>query len=321
VLHGCAPHSGRVRTRYLLLTAIWGASFLFIKLGLEAFAPLQIVLGRMAFGAVALLAVVVVRRAALPREPRLWGHLVVAASLLNTVPFTLFAYAEQRIPSAVAAICNATTPLFTLLLVAFALPEERPTATRIAGLVLGFAGVFVVLGAWQGGAAGPDLVGVLLALTAAACYGVGGVYLRRHLSATPYSGLALSAIQLLIGAVQLAVIAPIATALPAELPVRAVVAVFALGALGTGVAYVLQYELIRRAGATLASTVTYCLPVVSIGLGVVALGEHLAWNAPVGAAIIIVGAVLSRSAPVTRRPALAAVGLAPGGWPRGPGRG
>jgi drug/metabolite transporter (DMT)-like permease len=299
-----------MRRHYLLLIAIWGASFLLIKIGLEALAPLQVVLARLVFGALALTAVILVRRDALPREPRVWWQLIVAANLLNVVPFTLFAYAEQRIPSAMAAICNATTPLFTLLVVIVALPAERPTLRRAAGLALGFAGVFVVLGAWSA-ASRPDAIGVALALAASACYGVGGVYLRRTLSVTRYSGLALTTAQLWIGVVELAVIAPLATTLPTQLPVRVVLALAALGALGTGLAYALQHALIRSAGATLASTVTYGIPVVSIALGVVVLGERLAWHAPIGAAIIIAGAVLSR-APGRAR-AAAGVRFEPGG--------
>jgi len=284
-----------VLTRYLSLIAIWGGSFLFIKIGLEVLAPLQLALGRMAFGTAVLLVMTVVGRVPLPREPRLWAHLAIAATLLNSVPFVLFAYAEQRIPSAIASICNATTPLFTLVIALIALPDERPTPRRGLGLALGFAGVVVVLGLGRAGVGRPDLLGVLLGLVAAVLYALGGVYLRRHLSATPYSALALSTVQLFIGTVQLAIITPLATDMPAHLPVHVVLAMLALGALGTGIAYVLQYGLIRIAGATLTSTVTYCLPVVSIGLGVVVLGEHVAWNAPIGAAIIIVGAAMSRS--------------------------
>lgn len=289
-----------MRARYLLLVAIWGASFLFIKVGLEALAPLQVVLGRVGLGAAVLVAVVVARRIRLPREPRLWAHLLVTATLLNTVPFILFAYAEQRIPSAVASICNATTPLFTLVVAIAALPDERPTARRSLGLVLGFVGVSVVFGAWNAAAGRPDPRGVAFALLASACYGLGGVYLRRYLSATPYSGLALSAAQLILATVQLAVVTPLATAAPADLPLHVVLAMLTLGALGTGLAYPLNYALVRRAGATLASTVTYCIPIVSIALGVAVLGEQLSWNAPLGAAIVIAGAVLSRA---VRRPA------------------
>jgi drug/metabolite transporter (DMT)-like permease len=283
-----------MRSRFLALTLIWGASFLFIKVGLEALAPLQIALGRMTFGTLALLTATALRRERLPRDWRIWGHLAVAAALLNTVPFTLFAYAEQRIPSAIAAIGNATTPLFTLLVAMVALPEERPTWQRGLGLVVGFAGVLVVLGAWRGLGTGPDAVGMLLTLVASALYGMGGVYLRRFLSSSGYSSLSLSAAQLLVGTLQLAILTPLMTHAPATLPLRVLLAVLALGAFGTGIAYLLQYGLIRLAGATMASTVTYFIPVVSMVIGVVLLGERLTWNAPVGAAVIVSGALLSR---------------------------
>jgi drug/metabolite transporter (DMT)-like permease len=294
-----------MQARFLWLVAIWGCSFLFIKIGLEALAPLQVVLGRLGFGAMALLALAAIRRAPLPREPRLWGHMAIAATLLNTVPFALMAYAEQRIPSAMASICNATTPLFTVFVAILALPDERPSWMRSAGLVLGFAGVAVVFGVWDGSAARVDRLGIALVLAAAACYGLGGVYLRRYLSATRYSGVALSAGQMLIGAVQLALVVPFATSMPAHVPAHVIAAIVALGALGTGIAYVLNYDLVRGAGATLASTVTYCIPLVSIG--VVVLGERLVWNAPVGAAIILAGAMLSRR----RQPALPTCQLEP----------
>jgi drug/metabolite transporter (DMT)-like permease len=292
-----------MRSRFVALTLIWGASFLFIKIGIEALAPMQVALGRMAFGTLVLLAVTALRRERLPRGGRIWAHLAVAAALLNVIPFTLFAYAEQRIPTALASIGNATTPLFTLLVAMVALPEERPTWQRGLGLLLGFAGVTVVLGAWRGLGAGPDLAGMLLTLAASALYGVGGVYLRRYLSGSGYSSLALSAGQLLAGTLQLALLTPLLTRAPATLPARVVLAVFALGAFGTGIAYLLQYGLIRAAGATMASTVTYFIPVVSIVIGVVLLGERLTWNAPLGAAIIVGGALLSR---VKLRPAAAA---------------
>jgi drug/metabolite transporter (DMT)-like permease len=298
-----------MRTRYLLLIAIWGASFLLIKIGLEVLAPLQVALARMVFGTAALLAVTVVRRVPLPREPRIWAHLFVVATLANTVPFAMFAYAEQRIPTAVASICNATTPLFALLVALFVLPDERPSLKRSLGLALGFVGVFVVFGAWNAAAGRPDPVGVGLGLGACVCYALGAVYLRRNVSATRYSGLALIAVQLFIGTAQLAVITPLVTSVPVHIPVHVVAAMLALGALGTGLGYVFQYTLIRGAGATLAMTVTYCIPMVSIGLGVIVLGERLTWNAPVGALVIIAGAMLSRAA---RRPAAEPPAVDPG---------
>ena len=130
------------------------------------------------------------------------------------MPFTLFAYAERHVTSALASIGNATVPLFTLLFALLFLPSERPTVRRTAGLAVGFVGVLVVLGAWHGLTAGPDTAGMLLILVAAACYGLSGVYMRRYLSSTSYSSLALSVGQIGVGAVQLALVLPFATHLP-----------------------------------------------------------------------------------------------------------
>src|SRR3954470_172690 len=160
-----------MRSRFLLLTLIWGASFLFIKVGVEALAPLQVAFGRMFFGAATLLVAAFARREPLPREPHVWGHLFVAATLANTIPFTLFAYAERTVSSSLASIGNATVPLFTLLFALLFLPSERPTLRRGLGLAVGFFGVLVVLGAWRGVTASPDAPGMLLILVAAACYG------------------------------------------------------------------------------------------------------------------------------------------------------
>jgi drug/metabolite transporter (DMT)-like permease len=283
-----------MRSRFVALTLIWGASFMFIKIGVEALEPMQVAFGRMFFGAATLLAFSALRRERLPREPHLWRHLAVAAALANGIPFTLFAYAERHVTSALASIGNATVPLFTLLFALLLLPDEQPTRRRTVGLAVGFAGVLVVLGAWRGIPHGPDVGGMLLILVAAACYGLSGVYMRRHLSRTSYSSLALSVGQLVIGTIEIGVVLPFATRTPTHLPMRVVAAVFALGAFGTGIAYVLNYGLLRLAGATLASTVTYFIPLVSIVIGLVLLGEHVAWHAPLGAAIIVGGALLSR---------------------------
>jgi drug/metabolite transporter (DMT)-like permease len=286
-----------MRSRFVLLTLIWGASFLFIKIGVEALAPLQVAFGRMMFGSLALIAVTVARRERLPRQGRIWAHLAVAAALANSLPFTLFAYAERQVSSALASIGNATVPLFTLLFALLLLPSERPTARRTVGLAIGFGGVLVVLGVWRGVTSGPDVAGMSLILIAAASYGLSGVYMRRYLSTTEYSSLALSVGQLVIGSLELALLLPFFTTMPHHLPARVVGAIFALGTFGTGVAYVLSYGLIRLAGATVASTVTYFIPVVSIVIGVVGLGEKLSWNAPVGAVIIVAGALWSRTSP------------------------
>lgn len=280
--------------RFAALAVIWGMSFLLIKVALGSLVPLQVAFVRVAIGALVLLVVAMVRRDALPRSLSTWLHLGVAAFLLNTVPFALFGYAEQRIPSSIAGICNAATPLFTVAVTVLALRDERPDRRRTAGLLVGFAGVLVVLGVWSGPAPG-DLVGILMVLAAALCYALGWVYLRRFVTGTPHSAVVLSAGQLLASTAQLAVVTALSTQLPGSLRLDAALAVVGLGALGTGFAYVLQYSLIRDAGVTVASTVTYFIPIVSVVAGIVALDERPHLYQLAGAAVIILGAYLSRT--------------------------
>ena len=287
------------RIRFAALCLIWGFSFLLIKVGTQAYAPLQVTLGRVAFGTAVLGAVLLVRRERLPRGARTWGHLAVAAFLLNALPFTLFAYAELTISSTLAGICNATTPLWSMLLALTALSDDRPTRRSVAGLGIGFAGVLVVLGAWQG-FTGQDPRGTAMALVASASYAVGWAYVRRTLANSGGSNLAMSASQLLLGTAQLAVVTPLFTSFPAAFPVGPLLAVAALGALGTGFAFLLQYGLVAEVGPTTATLVTYFLPVVATAAGVLLLDEHLTWNVPVGALIVLAGAALTQSRPRRR---------------------
>ncbi|GAA2460988.1 DMT family transporter [Streptomyces macrosporus] len=287
------------RIRFAALCLIWGFSFLLIKVGTQGYAPLQVTLGRVAFGAAVLGAVLLLRRERLPRGARTWGHLAVAAFLLNALPFTLFAYAELTISSTLAGICNATTPLWSMLLSLAALSDDRPTRRSVAGLGIGFVGVLVVLGAWQG-FTGQDTGGTVMALVASASYAVGWAYVRRTLSNSGGSNLAMSTSQLLLGTAQLAVVTPLFTSFPTSFPVGPLLAVAALGALGTGVAFLLQYGLVAEVGPTTATLVTYFLPVISTAAGVLLLSERPSWNTPVGALIVLVGAALTQSGPRRR---------------------
>ncbi|MCB5168693.1 DMT family transporter [Streptomyces bambusae] len=282
------------RIRFGVLSVIWGFSFLLIKVGTEGYAPMQVSLGRVLSGALVLGAALLVRREPLPRGLRTWGHLAVAAVLLNALPFTLFAYSELAIPSSLAGICNATSPLWGMALSLVALSEDRPTRRRVAGLGLGFLGVLTVLGAWQG-FAGVDPAGTAMALLAAFCYPVGWIYVRRTLTGTPGSPLALTAGQLALATAQLAVVTPFVTGAPAGFPLWPTLAVLALGALGTGLALQMQYGLVTEVGPTTAQMVTYFIPVIATAAGVLLLDERVGWNTPVGALVVLAGAALTQS--------------------------
>jgi drug/metabolite transporter (DMT)-like permease len=281
------------RLRFGALSLIWGFSFLLIKVGTQSYAPFQVTFGRLLFGTAVLAAAMVVKRERLPRGARTWGHLAVAAFLLNALPFSLFAYAELTIPSTLAGICNATSPLWGMALSLVALSEDRPTRVRVAGLGLGFLGVLTVLGAWQG-FSGLDATGTAMALLASLSYPIGWIYVRRTLAGSSHSNLSLMGAQLLLATLQLAVVTPLFTSLPTHFPVLPLLAVAALGTLGTGLALLLQYGLVAEVGPTTAQMVTYFIPVIATAAGVAILDESLTWSTPVGAVIVLAGAALTQ---------------------------
>ena len=281
----------------------WGSTFLFIKVADEALAPLQVSLGRVLIGAALLAAVLAARGERLPSGVRTWAKLAVAAVLLNVAPFTLFAYGERHVSSVLAGIWNATVPLFTLPVAILVVADEHATARRLAGLAVGFVGVLIVLGVWRGLGA-TSLAGNLMCLGAAASYGLGFPYARRYLARRPEGSLSLATAQLICGAVILAVATPLFTHAPHGVAAKHVLSLLGLGVLGTGLTFLLNYSLVRDVGATVTSTVAYVIPIVSTVLGIVALGEPLAWYEPVGAVVIVAGAVLAQARPDPLRASL-----------------
>lgn len=279
------------------LAAIWGCSFLFISIGIRELHPAYLALARVIAGALTLLLVLAVKREALPRSPRLWAHLFVLGAIGSAVPWTLFGYGEERIPSLLAGIWNGITPLVVLPVAVLIFRTERFTLQRVLGLLVGFVGMLVVLGAWNLNG-GSDLVGQLLCMIAAVSYGVAIPYQKRFIAGNTASGTALSAGLLMCSAVQLAVVAPLlvgeAPPAPWSLSLNVIGSVLALGALGSGIAFVLNLRNVRMIGATMSSMVTYLMPIFAIVAGVLVLGERLTWYQPVGAAIVLAGVAVSQ---------------------------
>ena len=262
--------------------------------GLDSLTPGQVVVGRLLAGAATLAAAVAVSRRPLPRDPALYGHLAVVGVLLCVLPFSLFAWAQQYLPSGLASIYNATTLLMTAAVALAALPAERLTRARAAGLATGFAGVLVVLGPWTTtggrGPGAPDLA----CLLATASYGLAFVYLRRFVAPRAVPAVQVAAIQVGLAALVALALSPVLAAGPVTTDLRALGAVAALGALGAGLAYVWNTGVVSAWGATAASTVTYLTPVVGVTLGVALRGERLAWHQPVGAVVVVLGIALSQ---------------------------
>lgn len=278
------------------LAAIWGCSFLFIAVGVRELHPAYMTLGRVATGALTLLIVLAVKRERLPGSWRLWGHFAVLGAVGAAVPFTLFGYGEQRIPSLLAGIWNGTTPLVVLPFAVLVFRTERFSTQRLIGLLIGFAGMLVVLGAWHTDGAG--MAGQLMCFGAAACYGVAIPYQKKFVAGAPVSGPALSAAFLLMATIELAIVAPFvvraAPPAPWHLSLEVIASVVALGALGSGLAFVINLRNVRLIGASMASMVTYLIPVFAIAVGIVVLDEHLTWYQPVGAVIVLTGVAVSQ---------------------------
>ena len=289
---------------FLALAAIWGCSFWWISVGLSALSPIEVAGGRLMLGALTLLVVCRASGVRLPRGVQTWRHLAVVALLLNSVPFTLFAFGQTHVSSILAGIINATTPLAALAVILIAYPEERPTRDRVVGLIVGFLGVLVVLGAWRGLASG-EAIGIAACIGAVACYGVAFPYARRHLTGTTDSALGLAAGQVLLGAAfLLPVLAAQAVLAPPQrgaVTPSAVAGMLALGALGSGLAYVLNFRVIAAAGAATASAVTYLTPVVAVAVGLAFLDERVTANQVLGALIVLAGIAASQGR--FRRPA------------------
>ena len=279
--------------RLALLALIWGSSFLWIKLADRGFAPVEVTFARLSLGAAALFPVVAARREALPRSAALWAQIALAALFANAIPYLLFAVAEQSVDSSTAGIINATTPLWTVTLAVAVRHQKSVTARQFAGLVVGFAGTLLIFSPWHS-AYSVASVGGLECLAASISYAISYVYMDRFLVRRGMSPITLSACQLLVAAALLAVALPLSGAGASQVSAVSLVSLVILGVFGTGVAYVLNYQIITSEGATVAATVTYLLPVVAIALGVVVLGETVTISVLAGIALVLAGVALTR---------------------------
>jgi drug/metabolite transporter (DMT)-like permease len=282
----------------VMLAALWGASFLFMRVTAPAFGPLAMA-GVRVSGAALLLSPVLRWRGEWPALRQHWPALAAVGLTNSALPFALFGYAALHLTGGLAAIFNAATPLFGAL-IAWAWLRERLTPWRILGLVVGFVGVagLALVKAGDTRAGGPALA-VLACLAAPLMYGFSASFTRRRLAGVP--SMAVAAGSQLSAALALAV--PAALTWPAVAPPpSAWLMLLALSALCTGLAYVLYLRLIANAGPANAMTVTYLVPAFAVAWDALFLGETLTWQMVLGCAVILLGTALATGLlPLRRR--------------------
>jgi drug/metabolite transporter (DMT)-like permease len=275
-----------------VLAGLWGASFMFIKVALRDLEPFTLVGIRMALGALTLAPIVLVAIGARPaaRELRAYALPLVFTGLVNSaIPILSLSWAQTRIDSGLAAIIQASAPLFTALLAFWFVRSERVSGARLAGLLVGFGGVAMLVGVQPGG----DVLAGLAVVFSAFCYAVAALYIAHRLSHV-------SPLVTSLGALAAAAIAtlPVGLAqLPSSVPDWKVIAsVLTLGIAGTGLAYILYYELLAGAGASRSILITYLVPAFALLYGSLLLDEPLTATALAGLALVLAGVGLGTGA-------------------------
>ena len=269
----------------LLLSSIWGASFLFIKVGVDVLEPSVAAFGRVLFGALFLLALLPGRKGLTPLRGLL-VPVVVLGALNNAVPFWLLGFAETRLDSGLTAVIQTAAPIFTVLLASRVDVSQRVTGARLIGIAIGFAGTTLLVGVQSGG----GLVAALAVIGVALCYAFSVLYAGRRLRGAP-------PLQVSFGQLACAslLLAPFGLSqLPATAPGAKVwLAVLALGVLGSGIAYLLYFALIASAGASRAILVTYLVPAFALVYGAAFLDEAVTAVALAGLALVLTGTALA----------------------------
>lgn len=280
----------------LLLAAIWGASFLFIKIGVSAMGPFTFAMLRVLIGSLVLLAVLLISKQGLPHDRRTWGLFAFMGVFNALIPFGLIAWGEQSIPSGLAAILNATMPLFTFILAAI-FDRERITVGRILGLVVGFGGILIITLPQLTEGFVASLWGELAVIVAAASYAIATVFARRNLHHV--KPIAASFGQIAMGCLFLIPFSLSERPWTMQPSLIAIIALLILSVLGTALAYLIYYRLLQEGGATLASLVTFITPLFGVLYGFLFLSEKMSWTSLAALVCILGSMLLIRSKPGT----------------------
>ncbi len=277
----------------LLLALVWGFAFYLIAIALRSFPPLTLVTLRLVFGALTLISIMRLKGLSLPREPLWWGYFSLLALQGNLLPFSLITWAETKIPSSQAGLIMALMPITTMVLAHYFVAHERLTPRRTIGVLLGFFGVMVLMGAQTvEGIGGGSLLPQLACVLATVAYAVNSVYIK-HLP--EINGLVAGAGSLIAGSF---LMAPVALVVDQpwmlEVNVTSWLAIVALGAVATGLATWVYFFVINECGPNFLSIINYIIPVISFAAGVLLLSEPASLSKFAGLVLVCMGIAISQ---------------------------
>lgn len=289
----------------VLLATVWGASYSFIKVGVETIPPVTFIAARTLIAGALLLAFLGWRAIGLPREPAMWGRFLVQACLNSVVPYTLIAFAEQTTGAGLAVILNSTSPIFAFLLTALVTRHEAISGRKLLGVAAGFAGTCLIVGTAALSGAGQGVVSEMALVAAAACYGGAAIFGKAFKGLDPMVPAAGS---MVCGAVLL-VPASLALDLPWTVaPSReSLVALLGLSVVSTAFAFVLYFRLLRTLGSVGTTAQAYLRVPIGVAIGVLFLGERLSPTVWIGLVLVGVGVAAMT---VPRRPIIGSAGKA-----------
>ena len=272
----------------LLLSLLWGGTFFFAEIALRDMRPFTIVAGRVIIAALALNLLMLATGRRMPRDLASWRRFLVMGALNNAIPFSLIFWGQTQITAGLASILNSMTPVFTVLLAHWLTADERLSAGRVLGVILGIAGAATMIGIDAMGGLGLHAAAEGAVLLAAFVYGLAGIYGRRFRADPPLVTATgqLTASAILMAPVAIMVDRPWTAALPGIEPLAALVG---LALLSTALAYVIYFRILAAAGATNLLLVTFMIPPSAILMGYFLLGERLAWNSFLGLGLILAG--------------------------------
>ncbi|MCC6299564.1 MAG: EamA family transporter [Anaerolineales bacterium] len=271
---------------FITLGIIWSSSFLWIKIGVQDIGPMALTAFRMLFGAVTAIAIGMYQKVEWPRDLKTWIIFGILGPTSLAIPIFFISWGEQTIDSAVAAILNATVPLFTIVIAHFVLQDDKMTIQKVLGLLIGFVGTIVLLSKDLFASAHSSALGQAAVILASLFYAGSAVFARKltqHIQGTVRG-----AMPLITSALFMWAIGPLAER-PFEFPSLPItwLSISWLGILGSGLAVLMLWYLIHEIGPTRASLVTYLFPVGGVILGVIFLGERLSWQLIAGTVLIV----------------------------------